>query len=150
MLRYRPAIRVLIVLATLSATPAAAQSVGPSEELPFGLSANDVARVQTAAMSWTAMRTYVGGIEADMSYAPPDEITAGECRAVAFVGLLRMRDHYMKSRDALPIAMRLNLQCGSSYRAGLGYDGLNVKLRLTDSASGRILYQGRWRGIPDG
>jgi hypothetical protein len=104
-------------------------------------------RVDTAAARWVTVRAYVGGAEAELSYSAV-EATPGECRAAAVLGMLQLRQYYLRQRASAPVSMRITFRCGTLYRGGIEYDGLVLRLELRDGATGALIYQGRRRGFP--
>ncbi len=129
-----------IVTAWASPARAAAQ-------LPFDLTAEDLLQVDTAGLSWQGLRTYVGGAEGSLAYGS-GEVELGVCRAVAVIGIVRMRAHYRSLRDREPVTLRLAVRCGASHRATLEFDGVTLRLEVRDSSRGDLVYQGRRRGLP--
>ncbi len=116
-------------------------------QLPFDLTAEDLLQVDTVELRWVGLRTYVGGAEGSLAYDAPT-IELGLCRAVAVVGLARMRVHYRNERGTEPVTLRLAVRCGLSYRASLEYDGVMLRLEVRHRSSGELVYQGRRRGLP--
>lgn len=116
-------------------------------QLPFDLTREDVAEADTAAMRWSRLATFVGGAEGSLRYLD-EEVSEGECRAVAYLAFLRLRNYYTQRREEAPVALRLGFRCGVPYRGTIEYDGIAVRLELRDHASGRILYRGSIRGPP--
>ncbi len=140
--------RQLCVLVWLTA---ALLAVGPPRQalaqLPFDLLPEEVLQVDTAAVRWSDLRSYFGGAEAEIYYAT-ESVELGECKAVALLGLLRLRDYYRRQRESDPVSLRLRLRCARLYRGLLEYDGVSVRLELRDGSSGALVYRGRHRGLP--
>ncbi len=118
-----------------------------TSQVPFDITRTDLMEVDTAAFRWRSLRTSVGGVEAELSYRRPGA-TEGECRAVALLGGLRMRNRYVRLREEQPLSLSLALRCGDGYRGVLRYDGVVVTLELRDAVTGELVYRGRRRGLP--
>ena len=108
---------------------------------------DEILLVDTAAVSWSNLRTFVGGAEAEIRYSN-EAAEIGECKAVALLGLLQLRNYYERQRETEPISLRLRFHFASGYRGYLQYDGVSVRLELRDGLSGELVYQGRHRGLP--
>lgn len=115
-------------------------------QLPFDLTEEDLRGVEAAGPHFTSVRTYVGGAEAELRYSA-EEATAGECRAAALLGTLRLRRRYQDQRGEAPVSLRMAFRCGTAYRGEVVFDGLVVRLELRDGSSGSLIYRGRWRGF---
>ncbi len=134
----------LVVLAISALIQSPAQS---TDELPFELTREDVRSVDTSAIRWTTLRTFVGGAEAEFLYENR-EVTPEECRAAALIGAARLRTHYRVERQDEPVSLRMGFQCGMIYTGVLRYDGVNSHLEVREVASGELIYRGRQRGLP--
>lgn len=137
----------LILVGLLSPAPGPAQT---ASELPFDLTERDIAQLDPSAISWSKERTFVGGVEGELHYDRnnPHLAESAECRAAALVGLLRLRNLYVRERDETPVSIHLGFRCRSVYGGTLTYDGVVMRLELRDHTSGRLIYQGRARGLP--
>ncbi len=133
--------------AALAAVGALSLSNPATAQLPFDITQDDLQAVDTTALHWTSVQTYVGGVDGELRYRDP-EVAEGECRAVALLGLLRLRNHYRRERGEAPVAIRLALRCAATYLGNLRYDGVVVQLELRDAATGELVYRGRRRGLP--
>ncbi|UCF20370.1 MAG: hypothetical protein JSU87_02900 [Gemmatimonadota bacterium] len=120
---------------------------GALAQLPFDLLPEELLQVDTAAVRWSNLRSFVGGAEVDLYYAT-ETVETGECKAVALLGLLRLRDHYRRQRETEPVSLRLRLRCARLFNGLLEYDGVSVRLELRDESSGALVYRGRHRGLP--
>ncbi len=116
-------------------------------QLPFDLSTEEVLSVDTTALRWLSVRTYLGGAEASLAYGD-GAVDPGVCRAVTAVGVVRLRSHYRRLRESEPVSLHLAVRCGRSHSASLRYDGVMVRLEVRDAGTGRLVYQGRRRGLP--
>lgn len=116
-------------------------------QLPFDLTEQDVVAVDSSAIRWADVKTYMGGAEAQLHYEV-EEPLEGECRAAALMGLLRLRDHYVGKTEESPVTLRLAFRCGAAYRGNVEYDGLIVRVEQRDLSGGQLVYQGRRRGLP--
>ncbi|HSG81832.1 MAG TPA: hypothetical protein VLC48_06270 [Gemmatimonadota bacterium] len=133
---------VIVAAAAVTLVPASSAA-----QLPFAVTQNDLASVDTTAFHWRGLAANVGGVEGELRYAvasPP----VGECRAVATLGMFRLRNYYMKSAGERPVTLKLQLRCGDAYRGRVDYDGVNTSLELTNHTSGALLYRGSIRGLP--
>jgi hypothetical protein len=133
--------------AVAAAAAALAAPAHAAAQLPFDLTEADLSRVDTAAVRWIAVRTYVGGAEAALSYAS-DDVTPGECKAAAVLALLRLYRHYQARQEEPPVSMQMSFTCGGLYEGDVDYDGLVVRLVLRDDTTGALIYEGRWRRFP--
>lgn len=122
--------------------PAAARA-----QLPFDVSEADLARVDTAGFRWPSLRASVGGASGELRYVV-EEPSIDECRAVAVLGMLRLRNYYLARHGERPVTLKLRLRCGPMYHGGVEYDGITTRLELRDGAIGRVLYRGEVRGLP--
>lgn len=104
-------------------------------------------QVDTASFRWRSLRTSVGSVEGELVYRRTGAME-GECRAVALLAGLRMRNQYVRQREEQPLSLALDLRCGEGYRGVLRYDGLVLVLELRDAVSGEAVYRGRHRGLP--
>lgn len=134
-------------MATLAIIAAVQQPTQTSGELAFELTRYDLLTVDTAAIRWTTLSTYVGGVDAEFVYANR-EVMPNECRGAALIGIARLRNYYRKEQRNEPVTMRMDFQCGLTYRGGLRYDGVNARLEIVEIASGELIYRGRRRGLP--
>ncbi len=131
---------LVATLAICPREPAAAQ-------LPFDITPEDVSAIDTTLVQWTGLRTWVGGVEGELRYGA-SEVAEGECKALALLGLVKLRNYYQRQREESPVTLRLTLRCGTAYRGSLAYDGVVVRLDLYDRTTGARVYQGRHRGLP--
>ena len=132
--------------------PVAALAIGlaparAAAQLPFDVVQEDLLAVDTTAMRWQALSTSVGGVEGELRYVVGD-VTEGECRAMAVLGMLRLRNYYLKQQGERPVTLRMRLLCGAAYRGYVEYDGVTLRFELRDRATGELLYEGRRRGLP--
>ena len=134
---------ITLVFLLISAPAAWAQQ----RELPFDVSRQALVSLDTLLISWTAVDSHPGGVEGDIFYQP-ESVTAGECRALALIGLVRLRNLYAQRSSTLPVSMRLSVLCAGRYRGSLEYDGVNTRLEIRESDSGAITYSGREPGLP--
>jgi hypothetical protein len=139
--------RTWLKTATLTAVVPLCLGDPAAAQLPFEISLEDLQAVDTTAMRWTDVRSHIGGVEGEFSYRDP-EVTEGECKAVVFLGGLRLRNLYRRERQEEPVTLRLTARCGAAYRASLDYDGVVARLEVRDVATGEIVYQGRKRAFP--
>jgi hypothetical protein len=116
-------------------------------QLPFGVTDDDLSVVDTTAFHWRALAASVGSVEGELRYAVAQP-GLGECRAVATLGMFRLRNYYMKETGERPVSLRLQLHCGEVYRGRVAYDGINTSLELTLRSTGEQAYHGRIRGLP--
>ncbi len=130
-----------LVLATL-AVPARA-----SAQLPFDLTREDFEAADTSALRWVRLSTFVGGAEGELRYLA-EEVEEGECKAVAYLGLLQLRNYYARREGEAPVSLRMSLRCGARYEADVRYDGIAVRLELRDRATRQVVYRGSKRGPP--
>lgn len=137
--------RIAFLALLLSGSPVFAQA--DARKLPFDVSASEFARVDTTRMEWKLVRSYAGGVDAELLYAPP-ELTADGCRAASVLGMTRVVNTYRRQRGGQPVVLRLSVRCARAYRGNVDYDGLNTKLRITDLATGAVLYSGSEPGLP--
>ncbi len=133
--------------AFLAVVTALASPSSTAAQLPFDLTPEDLLQADTAGLRWVGLRTYVGGAEGSLAY-DAQTVELALCRAVAVVGLARMRVHYRAVRESEPVTLRLAVRCGLSYRAGLEYDGVMLRLEVRELTSGELVYQARRRGLP--
>lgn len=136
------AVLVFLAIATVPASPSTTAA-----QLPFDITATDLIQVDTAALRWLGIRTYVGGAEGSLAYGS-GKVEPGVCRAAAIVGVARLRAHYRELRGGEPVTLRLAVRCGDSYRASMEYDGVILRLEVRDLSRGERVYQGRRRGLP--
>jgi hypothetical protein len=139
--------RSCMLTAAIAALSAIGLPARAAAQLPFDLTQDDLSAVDTTAIRWTNFSTYVGGVEGDLRYTG-DEATPGECKAVALLGAVRLRNFYRREQQDDPVTMRLGYRCGALYEGSLRYDGVVVRLELRDRSTGELLYQGRRRGPP--
>jgi hypothetical protein len=111
------------------------------------LTRQNLLAVDTAAIRWTTLGTYVGGVDAEFLYRTL-EVTPEECRAAALIGMVRLRNYYRQKQGDEPVTMRMDFQCGMAYKGGLRYNGVNAELEIRDVASGEQIYLKRRRGLP--
>lgn len=133
-----------VVLAPLFLLQLPTQSTG---QLSFGVTQEDLQHIDAAAIRWTTLRTFVGGVEAELLYNA-EAVTAVECRAVALLGVLQLRNHYVRQRKAAPVAMRMDFRCGTLYDGRFRYNGVIARLEIRDGSTGDLIYEGRRRGLP--
>lgn len=121
---------------------------GPATaQLPFDVTREDLASVETGDIVWTGLRDFVGGVDGELEYRR-EEVSEGECRAVVLTAARRLRILYATEHGEQPVTLRLAARCGARYEARLSYDGLVAFLELRDPAGGTIVYRGRHRGLP--
>ncbi len=135
--------RSLILAAGLIAlTP-----VRSAAQLPFDVNQDDLAAVDSVAFQWQKLSTSVGGVEGELHYVV-EEATAGLCRAVAVLGMIQLRNHYVQSAGERPVTLRMQLLCGMTLRGHVQYDGVTTSLELRERTSGELVYRERIRGLP--
>ncbi|NIR46021.1 MAG: hypothetical protein GWN99_16465 [Gemmatimonadetes bacterium] len=122
--------------------PAAARA-----QLPFDVTQDDLAAVDTARFSWPSLGTSMGGPSGELDYLV-EVSSEAECRAVGLLGMLRLRNYYMKRFDKRPVVLNLRVRCGPRYRGHIEYDGITTSFELREGPGGRVVYQGRVRGLP--
>lgn len=135
-------VTALIVGAVLLASPSRTLA-----QLPFDVAPEHLLQIDTAAIQWTGLSSYVGGVEATLRYRA-SAVTLDDCKAVAFLAILRLRNYYQRERGGALVSMRLGLECASLYRGSIDYDGVTVRLSLRERSSGDLVYQGRHHGLP--
>ncbi len=135
------AVFVFLAVATVPASPSTTAA-----QLPFDIKATDLIQVDTAALRWLGIRTYVGGAEGSLVYSS-GKVELEVCRAAAVVGVARIRVHHRELRGSEPVTLRLAVRCGDSYRASMEYDGVILRLEVRDLSRGELVYQGRRRGL---
>ena len=116
-------------------------------QLPFEITVDDLLAVDSTAVRWTSLQTYVGGVRGELSYHDRDT-SDGECKAVAVLAAANLLDRYEREHGDEPASIRVNFRCGTSYNGMIDYDGVIVRLDLWDAASGLLVYRGRKRGLP--
>lgn len=136
-----------MIVALLAATAAVQEPTQSPGELAFDLTRYDLLTVDTAAIRWTTLRTFVGGVDAEFLYGDP-EVTPEQCRGAALIGMVRLRNYYKQQQGSEPVSMRMDFQCGMTYRGGLRYDGVSARLEIRDVATGEPIYRKRRRGLP--
>jgi hypothetical protein len=134
-------------MALLAIIAAVQQPTQSSGELAFELTRYDLLTVDTTAIRWTTLSTYVGGVDAEFVYSNR-EVMPNECRGAALIGMVRLRNYYRQEQRNEPVTMRMDFQCGLIYRGGFRYDGVNARLEIVEITSGESIYQGRRRGLP--
>ncbi len=126
------------------AVPASAQT---RSTLPFDVSREALARVDTSALQWTTLRTFTGGVEGSLYYHPGG-VTPEQCKAVVVIGMVRMRNLYLQEIEEAPVVLRMDFRCAAAFLGTLRYDGVNTHLQIKDANSSEILYKGREPGLP--
>ncbi|MEE9156283.1 MAG: hypothetical protein V3U38_06510 [Gemmatimonadota bacterium] len=126
------------------AVPASAQT---RSTLPFDVSREALAQVDTSALQWTTLRTFTGGVEGSLYYHPGG-VTPEQCKAVVVIGMVRMRNLYLQEIEEAPVVLRMDFRCAAAFFGTLRYDGVNTHLQIKDATSGEILYKGRELGLP--
>jgi hypothetical protein len=136
-------LQALVLIATVPAlSPATARA-----QLPFEVTRSDLAKVDTLQLRWPSLRASVGGVSGALQYAVEDPEEA-ECRAVAVLGMLRLRNHYLMQYGERPVTLKLQLRCGPVYHGRVEYDGINTRFELREGPIGRVVYRGQVRGLP--
>jgi hypothetical protein len=138
--------RSWIKTATLTALIVVCLPETTAAQLPFDILEEDLQAVDTTAMRWSNVRTHTGGVEGELAYRVL-EVSEGGCKAVAFLGGVRLRNLYLRARERELVTLRLTVRC-PGYRAVLDYDGVVARLEVRDVATGELVYQGRKRGFP--
>lgn len=116
-------------------------------QLPFELTGDDLATVDTSAIVWTRLTTHIGGLEGNVRYQK-QEPALEECKAVALLTGVRMQRQYVRKHEEEPVSLRLDLVCGDDVSGLLRYDGLMLSLVIREEITGAVLYDGRRRGFP--
>ncbi len=140
-------VRFCIVAAGLAASAAALTPSRATAQLPFDVTQADLASVDSAAFQWQKLSASVGGVEGELHYVV-EEASDGVCRAVAVLGMIQLRNHYMKGAGERPVSLRMQLICGMTLRGHVAYDGLTTRLELRDRSTGELVYRERIRGLP--
>lgn len=135
------------MVAMLAAAAAVDPPMQTAGELPFEVTRADLLTVDTAAIRWRTLRTYVGGVEAEFVYVDTD-VDGLECRAAAVIAMARVRNRYKRDQGSEPLALKMDFHCGTLYRGAVRYDGMTTSLEIVDRSNGDRLYAARMRGLP--
>ena len=139
--------RSLFLVLLLLLTAASADAQTRLDPLPFDVSRLALLSVDTSLVEWISTGTFMGGVEGQLFYRAKG-VTGNECRAVALIGLVRLRNLYRRQRQQEPVALRLRLLCARTYNGNLNYDGVNTDLEIRDSDTGDVIYSGSEPGLP--